>query len=131
MVLEAICKFGSNEDDVVRWCLDSENQKMFENASKGEYFNPELNEAQIDTSNATVQELIDLEFSEDLSIEAVKQCGENIVQCMKYCSQILAKSDSGSISDTDRDDEGILLEPVAMLCSDVDVSDTDDSCISM
>ena len=131
MVLEAIRKVGSNEEDVADWCLDPVNKKMFE-SSKDEFSNADLNELQIDTSNATVLELIDLDFSEDLSIEAVKQCGENLEQCMDYCSNHdLAKSDSGSISDTDRDDEKISLEPVVMLCRDVDVSDTDDSCLSM
>ena len=130
MVLEAIRKCGCNEDDVAEWCFNPANKKMFENTSKGEYSNPELSEAQIDTSNATVQELIDMKFPEDLCIEAVKQYGEDLEQCMEYCTN-QAESDSGSISDTDRDDENISLEPVAMLCSDVDVSDTDDSCLSM
>ena len=130
MILEAIHKCGSNDDAVAEWCFNPANKKMFENTSKGEYSNPELSEAQVDTSNATVQELIDLKFPEDLCIEAVKQYGEDFEQCMEYCTN-QAESDSGSISDTDRDDESISLEPVAMLCSDVDVSDTDDSCLSM
>ena len=132
MVLVAIQEVGPNEEEVVKWCFDPENKRMFENTSKDESSLTDLNETQIDTSNATVKELIELEYSEDLSIEAVKQCGENLEQCMEYCNnQILAQSDSGSISDTDRDDESISLEPAVMLCSDVDVSDSEDSCLSM
>ena len=132
MVLVAIHKVGLDEEEVAKWCFDPENKKMFEDTSKDEHSLTDLNETQIDCSNATVKELIELEYSEGLSIEAVKQCGENLEQCMEYCnSQILAQSDSGSISDTDKDDESILLEPAVMLCSDVDMSDTEDSCLSM
>ena len=122
LALAAIRKCGANEDDVVEWCLNSDNQKMFRNTSKDESFNAELNKLQIiDRNNATVQELMDLEFSEDLSIEAVKLYGEDLTQCMEYCSdQILAKSDSTS------DDENISLECVNSVYSDVEISESDE-----
>ena len=132
LALAAIHKYGSNEDDVVAWCYNPDNQKMFRNASKDESFNAELKNSQtIDRSNATVQELIELEFSEDLSIEAVKLYGEDLTQCMEYCSnQILVKSDSISDNESIYDDESILLECVTSAYSDVEMSDTEGSLLS-
>ena len=138
MVLAAIRKFGSNEDDVVEWCLNPENQQLFINASKDESSNAEVEKSQIDNNNAVVQELIDMDFSEALSIEAVKHCGEDLTLCMEYCSsQILAKSDSAS--DAYTFDESISAEfniivsgDVEMGCSNLEMSlsDTEDSCLS-
>ena len=129
MVLEAIRKCGSNEQDVAKWCFDPENKKMLENTSKGEHSDHELNEPQIDSNNATVRELIDLEYSEDLSIEAVKNCGEDLIQCIEYCTKnLVAELDKVCISDSNSDDNSISLEPAH---SDVDMSDTEDSSLSM
>ena len=132
MVLAAIHKCGSNEDDVAEWCFNPENQNMFRNASIDESSNAELKKSQIDSNNAVVQELIEMEFSEALSIEAVKLHGENLTLCMEYCSNhILAESDSAS------DDESISSEcsnsfyiDVKLSNSDVEMSDTEDSCLS-
>ena len=121
LALAAIRKCGAEEDHVLEWCYNPDNQKMFRNTSKDESFSGELNKPQIiDRNNAIVQELMELEFSEDLSIEAVKLYGEDLTQCMEYCSnQILAKSDSTS------DDESILLECVNSIYSDVEISESD------
>ena len=124
IVIAAIRKCGANEDAVATWCFDPENQQMFRNATKGGSSSADI---QIDINNAIVQELVDMKFPEALSIEAVKHCGEDLTKCMDYCSnQILAGYDS--FSDTDTDDESILLE-----CgkSDVDLSEAEDSYSAM
>lgn len=127
MILAAIRKCGPIEDDVVDWCFDPENRKMFENTSIDEH---ELEESQIDSNNATVQELMDLDYPEALSIEAVRHCGNELIQCMEYCSN-RQLADSDSADDTDTHDTNISFGHAVNLCSDEDQSDTEDSCLSM
>ena len=95
MVLSAIHKCGSNEEDVLNWCFN--NTDMYESKSK-----PDANEestkptnSEVDITNPVVQELIGLEFSESMAIEAVKTCGEDATKCYDYCNNqtLLASSE--------------------------------------
>ena len=126
MVLEAIHQVGPDEDLVTEWCLDPQNIAKFSHVAKGESFDVDLNEPQIDKNNAIVKELIGLEYSEALSIEAVKHCGEDLVLCMEYCT-----NQSDSISDAQTNDESISSEYGDTVCSDEEISDTEDCCLSV
>ena len=101
MVLSAIRQYGSNEDDVLNWCLDPKNAEMFESKPK-----PDVNEepakpttSEVDITNPVVQELIDLEYSETLAIEAVKMCGEDLTKCYDYCNNQTLLASSAMFSD--------------------------------
>ena len=88
MVLKAIHQCGSDEEEVVEWCLDPQNASMFEsnpidNEESGE---PSVSKVDIDVTNPTVQELVDLRISESLAIEAVRECGNDLTECLEYCS---------------------------------------------
>ena len=88
MVLTAIHQCGSDENEVVEWCLDPQNASMFESNpidNEGSE-KPSISKVDIDITNPTVQELIDVEFSESLAIEAVRMCGNNVTKCLDYCS---------------------------------------------
>ena len=126
MVLEAMRQVGPNEDLVAEWCLNPDNAAKFSNTANGESSDVDLNELQIDKNNAIVKELIGLEYSEALSIEAVKHCGEDLVLCMEYCT-----NQSDSISNTHTNDESILSEYGGTVFSDEEISDTEDSCLSV
>ena len=110
MVLSAIRQFGSNEDAVLKWCFDPKNSEMFKNKPVGNEDSNKDSITEIDISNATVQELVDLSFSESLSIEAVKSCGEDFTKCFDYCSQWTAKNASYNDDTQDEISENILLD---------------------
>ena len=97
LVLAALRHVGCNEDDVFEWCFD--HVKMYkakatlENSPIVDTEVVDIEETEINASHFTVKKLIDLKFSESLAIEAVKKCGEELDDCMDYCSnEILAKS---------------------------------------
>ncbi|XP_065899490.1 E3 ubiquitin-protein ligase rnf213-alpha-like isoform X3 [Dysidea avara] len=92
LVLTALRHKGCDEEAVIDWCMD--NAKMYEIKSTSDNLPVNKPESiEIDSSNSTVKELVDLEFSEAVAIEAVKACGEDIGKCLDYCStQILSKS---------------------------------------
>ena len=96
LVLAALHHKGCDEDAVIEWCMD--NDKLYE--AKPPTGNPPIVEQEniaIDASNSTVKELVGMDFSEALAIEAVKICGEDIEKCIDHCStQILDKSFSES-----------------------------------
>ena len=86
MVLAAIHLYGSNEGEVIDWCFDPNNQVMFESNPVVSEESIKLNIPEVDITNTTVQELVSLEFSESLAIEAVQKCGDDLSKCMDYCS---------------------------------------------
>ena len=90
LVLAAIHQCGPNEEEVSEWCF--KNAKLFENTSiiTEDSVSAE-HTPEIDISNTTVQELVDLEFPEPLSIEAVKTCGEDLEKCLEYCTKSTAE----------------------------------------
>ena len=89
LVLAALHHIGCNEDDVVEWCFD--NVKMYK--TKVPVDSSPVDDPEINASHCTVKALIDLKFSEPLAIEAVKKCGEELDECLDYCSnEVLAKS---------------------------------------
>ena len=95
MVLAAIHHCGSNEDEVLDWCFNPQNASMFESKPvvSEESVKLTIPEVDVDITNVIVQELIELEFSESLAIEAVQMCGEDLTKCLEYCSnQTLARS---------------------------------------
>ena len=111
MVLAAIRQFGSNEDVVLKWCFDPKNAEMFKSKpGVNEDSSTSLSTSVIDISNTTVQELVDLKFSESLSIEAVKSCGEDFTKCFDYCSQWTAKNASFNDDTQDEISDNILLD---------------------
>jgi len=111
LVLAAIRQYGSNEDEVLNWCFDPKNVKMFESKPVVCEESVQLNISEIDINNTTVQELVELEFSESLSIEAVKSYGEDLTKCLEYCSnQTLARSAIFSDDTHDEIPDNILLD---------------------
>ena len=101
MVLSAIHQCGSNEDDVLNWCMDPKNTAMFERKPK-----PDNNEepakptkSKVDITNPVIQELIGLEYPESLAIEAVKMCGEDATKCYDYCNNKTLLASSAMMSD--------------------------------
>ena len=108
MVLAAIRQFGSSENKILEWCFDPRNAEMYETDAIVNEDSIELSVSEIDISNTTVQELVDLEFSEDLAIEAVKTCGEDVTKCYDYCN----KQTLAIFSDDTQDDipDNILLD---------------------
>ena len=88
MVLLAIHQYGSNEDDVLNWCFDPKNAEMFESKPKPDVIEEPAKptNSKVDITNPVVQELIGLEFSESMAIEAVKKCGEDLTKCYDYCN---------------------------------------------
>ena len=101
IVLSALRQCGSNEDDVLNWCFDPKNTEMFESKPKPvvdiESAKPIMSEVGI--TNPVVKELIDLEYSESLAIEAVKLCGEDLTKCYDYCNSQTLLSNSAMMSD--------------------------------
>ena len=115
LVLAALHHKGCDEDAVIEWCMD--NNKMYE--AKPIVNNSSIVEQEkieIDATNPTVKELMDMDFSEALAIEAVEICGEDIERCIDHCSskildksfskttpneELLAKADTASNDATD------------------------------
>ena len=93
MALAAIHQFGSKGEEVLKWCFDPKNSEKFES-------NPIVSEdsstLEINVSNTTVQQLVELRFPESWSIEAVKSCGEDFTKCYDYCSKLAVKNVSFS-----------------------------------
>ena len=78
---------------------------------------------EIDASNSTVKELIDMDFSEALAIEAVKKFGEDLDDCLDYCStEYLAKSCSEPYDGAPNED--------LLVKADTEFSDNTESSIS-
>ena len=101
MVLSAIRQCGSNEDDVLNWCFNPRNAEMYESKPK-----PDAKEepakpttSVVDLTNPVVQELIDLQYSKSLAIEAVKMCGEDFTKCYDYCNNQALLASSTMMSD--------------------------------
>ena len=93
LVLAAISLFKSDKEKVIKWCMDDSNMHNFDNEAVISEDSIKLNMPEIDRNDATVQELVALDYSESLSIEAVKTCGKGLVQCINYCiQQTLARS---------------------------------------
>lgn len=84
MVLTAIHKFGSDEDEIIDFCTDADNIRLFRNVSSNGKGKDDDKEIKIDVNNPTVQELIKCTYSESLAIDAVKECGEDIASCLEY-----------------------------------------------
>jgi len=97
LVIAALRHSDCDEDAVIEWCMD--NNKMYEEKPIADNSSIiEQKKIEIDASNSVVKELIDMDFSETLAIEAVKICGEDIEKCIDHCStKILDKSFSESI----------------------------------
>lgn len=110
LVLAAIRQYGSNEDDVLEWCFDPKNAEVFDRRPVASEDSLKATKSEVDTSNATVQDLIDLEFPELLSIEAVKECGEELEKCIQYCSDKTLASSANFSDETDDISENILLD---------------------
>jgi len=92
LVLAALHHNDCDEDAVIEWCMD--NNKLYEAKPIADN-SPivEQEKIEIDVTNSTVKELIDMDFSEALAIEAVEICGEDIERCIDHCStKILDKS---------------------------------------
>ena len=106
IVLSAIHQCGSNEDDVLSWCMDPKNTVMFERKPKphaSEEPAKKLTKFKVDITNPVVQEIIDLDFRESIAIEAVKMCGEDLTKCFDYCCNQMLTS-SGMFCDDTRDE---------------------------
>ena len=101
MVLLAIRQYGSNEDDVLNWCFDPKNAEMFESKPKPDVIEEPAKptNSKVDITNPVVQELIGLEFSESMAIEAVKKCGEDLTKCYDYCNNQTLLTSSAVMSD--------------------------------
>ena len=87
MVLTAIRRFGSNEDEIENFCSDPEISRQFGSTP----FRSEVEDGhkteKVDVNNVNVQELINkYEYSESLAIAAVKKHGEDIPSCLDYCA---------------------------------------------
>ena len=105
MVIAAIHQCGSSEDEVLEWCFNPQNASMFESKAvvSEDSVKLTISEVDVDVTNATVQELIELEFPESLAIEAVQKCGEDLSECLEYCSnETLARS---TVFDDDTQEE--------------------------
>ena len=101
MVLSAIRQCGSNEDDVLNWCMDPKNTEIFERKPKSDASEKPAKPttSKVDITNPVVQELISLEYSESLAIEAVKMCGEDTTKCYDYCNNQTLLTSSTMMSD--------------------------------
>ena len=99
MVLSAIHQCGSNEDDVLKWCFN--NTEMYESKPKPDVIEEPAKptNSKVDITNPVVQELIGLEFSESMAIEAVKKCGEDLTECYDYCNNQTILTSSTVMSD--------------------------------
>ena len=109
MVLAAIHQFGSDEEEVLQWCFDPKNAEAFKSKPIITEDSVE-HKPEIDISNTTVQELIDLEFSELLSIEAVNTCGEDLDKCLDYCTKSTAEHANFGDNTHDEICDNVLLE---------------------
>ena len=113
LVLLAIHRYGSNGEDVLKWCFDQNNVQTFENKPviiKDEDF-AEPTTSVVDITNPVVQELInDLEFEESLAMEAVKKCGEDLTKCLEFCSKQTADSTMFSDETQDEISDSILFD---------------------
>ena len=87
LVLKALHECGPDEDLVLGWCI--ENGHIFDGNDISENSIAIPEESKIDANNSTVKELIELEFSLKLAIEAVKECGEDVCKCQYYCTSQL------------------------------------------
>ena len=102
LVLEALRHNGcEDEDNVIEWCMDNDKAYAATALPVGD---PE--EPKIDASHKIVKELVDdLRYPVGLAIEAVKECGEELDDCIGYCaSKDLAKSVSECTNDACSED---------------------------
>ena len=93
LYLLSVKKYGLNPQMVLSLMLE---RKPKPDASK-EPAKPTL--SKVDITNPVVQELIDLQYSKSLAIEAVKMCGEDIIKCCDYCNNKILLASSTMMSD--------------------------------
>ena len=115
MVLAAIHLYGSNEEKVIEWCLDPKNQEMFESIHVVSEDSIKLNVSEVDIIN-TIQELIELEFSESLAIEAFQKYGDDISNCIDYCINKTLNDDANTSYQSEAMDGRFLRHVFCLTC---------------
>ena len=97
MVLAAIRQCGpADDDEVANWCL--ENIGLFENKPVVSKVSDKPTVSEVDLTNPDVKELVEMQFSESLAIEAVKMHGDDETKCYDYCLDATL-ANSGMFSD--------------------------------